>query len=280
MFVKWILTSFGTKHILHIHGGVFSRITLSKYKLWFLFLKYYFRTFDHIFCLTKEQYRMAAKCLGSTRALQLVPNYVEIPDVNRLDKSDQNLNLLYIGRLHPDKGILDSVRAVQQLTGNNIRFWIIGSGELERHLAALRDPRINFLGKKFGEDKNSFLSKAHVFLQPTSWPEGMPYSLLEAAAHGLALISTPVGAIDQILLHGKNGYFVEKGNIEMIRHVLQIFEANRELVVQMGKTSRKICEQRFSVDRLQVQYDQLLPKLCARVVNPQKQPFHLPKRTS
>ncbi len=260
MIIRKIMTSRKTKNILHIHGGVFSNIYLATNPFWQILLKYYLRGFDQIFCLTDEQYSAIKSRLGDLKNVKKVRNYVDIPDRKLLDKSDQNLNLLYLGRLHPQKGIMDAVEAVQQLREAKIKLWIIGAGELEAQLAEIQDPRIVFLGRKFGEDKNSFLSKAHVFLLPTSWPEGLPYALLEAAAHGLALIATPVGAINKVLFHGENGFFVEAGNVSMIAQTLETFINDRALALQMGEESRRICKERFALKNLQQIYDNVFKK--------------------
>lgn len=257
MVVRTIMPSLRTKHILHLHGGCFSDVDLANNKVWQLLLKFYFRRFDQIFCLTNEQYSTVSMCLGHSRSVKKIYNYVDIPDKRRLNKADKNLNLLYIGRLHPLKGICEAVEAVRQIKDDRIRFWIIGSGELETELAGIYDHRIDFVGKKVGTEKSTFLSKAHVFLLPSSWPEGLPYVLLEAAAHGLALISTPTGAIDQVLSHGKNGFFVKPGDVPMLAHTIEKLLADRSMVLKMGKESRRICEERFALKNFQQIYDNL-----------------------
>lgn len=260
MIVRTIMTSRNTKHILHMHGGIFSNIRLAMNPFWQVLLKYYLRGFDQIFCLTDEQYIAVKSGLGDLRNVTKVRNYVEIPDKKLLDKSGQNLNLLYIGRLHPKKGIMDTVGAVQKLNEAKIKLWIIGSGELEAQLAKIQDPRIVFLGKKFGEDKNLFLSKAHVFLLPSSWPEGLPYALIEAAAYGLALVATPVGAVDQVLYHGQNGFFVKSGSVTSIVETIEKLLADRAETLKMGRESRRICEERFALKNLQQIYNNLFQK--------------------
>jgi len=260
IIARLIMTSRIGKNVLHLHGGQFSNVNLAENPVWKTFLKFNMRRFDRIFCLTDEQYEYLSNCLDSQKNISKIYNYVDIPDRFQLDKDDVCLNLLYIGRLHPQKGIRQAVSAIQQLRENKIRFWIIGAGELEKELADIKDARIVFLGKKFGGEKNSYLSRAHIFLLPTSWPEGMPYALLEAASYGLALIATPVGAINQLLFHGKNGFFVEAKNVAMIARTLHIFLTDRALTLQMGRESRKICEEHFPLRKLQEIYDGLFAK--------------------
>jgi len=260
MITRTIMSSRRTKHILHLHGGRFSDVDLVKSSLWQVLLKTHLRRFDQIFCLTDEQYSMLSKSLGTSIKARQVYNYVDLPDLIRLDKSDANLNLVYIGRLHPLKGIREAVEAVRQIKDDRVRFWIIGSGELETELAAIDDHRIVLVGKKVGTEKSTFLSKAHVFLLPSSWPEGLPYALLEAAAYGLALIATPVGAIDQVLSHGENGFFVKPGDVPMLVQAIENLLADRAMALKMGRESRRICEQRFALKNLQQIYDNLFQK--------------------
>jgi len=127
MIAHTIMSSRMTKHILHLHGGCFSDVDLANNRAWQLLLKFHFRRFDQIFCLTNEQYSTVSMCLGNSRSVRKIYNYVDIPDKRRLNKADKNLNLLYIGRLHSLKGIREAVEAVRQIKEDRIRFWIIGT---------------------------------------------------------------------------------------------------------------------------------------------------------
>lgn len=243
-------------NILHLHGGNFSDVNLTRNPFFKKLLKLHFSSFSQIYCLTNEQYSNVTERFGCSKNVRRINNYVDIPNEAQLNKKDDNLNLLYIGRLHPLKGIREAISAVCKVKSERIRFWIIGSGELENELVQIKDKRIVFLGEKTGSDKEAFLSKAHVFLLP-SWSEGLPYSLLEAAAYGLALVATPVGAINQVLYDGRNGYFINPGSvINLVKTIEKLLE-DRSETLKMGKESRKICEERFSIKKLQKIYDKL-----------------------
>lgn len=244
-------------HVVHLHGGKFSDIDFAKYLLWRKLLKFHFNRFERIFCLTDEQYQAVKSSLKIPHKAKKIFNFVEIPEVKELDKNDEKLNLLYIGRLHPLKGIITAVNAVRGIEDKRLRFWIVGAGELENEIKQIDDPRIIFVGKRIGSEKNTFLARAHVFLFPTSWPEGMPYSLLEASAYGLALLSTSVGSIDQILFHEQNGFFVQPDDASALKQRIEYFLDNRALVEKMGIASRQICRERFSLVKLQDIYRDL-----------------------
>ena len=107
-----------------------------------------------------------------------------------------------------------------------------------------------------------------------SWGESLPYALLEAAAYGLALIATPVGAIDQVLFHGQNGFCVEPGNVPMITQAMEKLLADRTMVLKMGRESRRICEERFGLENLQQIYDNLFQKWDGGSVAPKSSFLH------
>jgi glycosyltransferase involved in cell wall biosynthesis len=96
---------------------------------------------------------------------------------------------------------------------------------------------------------------------PSSWPEGLPYAMLEAAAYGAALIGTNVGSVDKILFNEVNGFFIEPGNVNMLKDVIQKFLDNPKLAKEMGKESYRICKNLFSIEHLRKIYADLFVRL-------------------
>lgn len=247
-----------TRYILHLHGGDFGAIGFMHNKVIRYFLKFHFNSFDKIFCLTEEQYRFVEGILPGSDKISRIFNYIEIPDKEKISKEQDIINFLYIGRLHPDKGIMLAVETLMQLKKYNWRFWIIGAGELEEELANFNDERVVFLGKKFGEEKDEYLKKSHVFLLPSSWDEGLPYALLEAASFGLALVASDNGAIDQVISHNVNGLLIDPANKESFKDEIERLLLTPELVFSMGAQARQTAEQKFSLQELSAIYEQLL----------------------
>jgi glycosyltransferase involved in cell wall biosynthesis len=260
MITRTIMSSLRTKNILHLHGGNFANVSWANNAVWKALLKIHLRRFDQIYCLTNAQFSAVSEYVGKTDNVRKILNYVNIPDMNTLNNTDDTLNLLYIGRLHPLKGIKEAIEAVSQIQDNRIRFWIMGSGELENELRNVGDPRIVFLGPKVGKDKEEYLLRSHVLLLP-SWAESLPYALLEAASYGLALVSTPVGAVNEVLEENTNGFFVQPGDVSALRQSIERFINDPTLAARMGKESRRICEKRFSIGALAKIYDELFERL-------------------
>ncbi len=111
--------------------------------------------------------------------------------------------LLYLGRLHPIKGLPDLLRGwaeFRRRSGTEAKNWnlaIAGWGEsgheaelkVQAQAASLSDS-VHFLGPQFGDDKAAAYHHADAFVLP-SLSEGLPTAVLEAWAHGRPVLMTP-----------------------------------------------------------------------------------------
>src|SRR5262249_38964109 len=91
--------------------------------------------------------------------------------------------LLYIGRLHPGKGIAALLTAFSQRRDIDADFYVLGTGPDAGQIASLatQDDRIKALGAVDRDAVKEALHTSHIFLFP-SYHEGFPSSLLEAMA--------------------------------------------------------------------------------------------------
>ncbi len=138
-------------------------------------------------------------------------------------REEEVLNLLYVGRLEPEKGLSYLIRAVASLHGAHIRLHlnIVGEGAQEHELKAL----VNMQGLKsvvtfhgycpLGGKLAEHYRRAHLFVLP-SLTEGIPKVIIEAIAFGTPVIATQVGSIPSLIQHRKNGWLVKAGSSEAL----------------------------------------------------------------
>lgn len=125
----------------------------------------------------------------------IIPNAVSVPErvPEREWQPHGNLRLVFLGRLHPIKGIENLLRALAML-GDDITLMICGSGEpaYTKSLKALAEAlqiqhRIKFVGHVEGDDKSKILWRSDICIVP-SFTENFAMVVAEALGHSLPVI--------------------------------------------------------------------------------------------
>jgi teichuronic acid biosynthesis glycosyltransferase TuaC len=114
--------------------------------------------------------------------------------------------LVFVGRLHPVKGLIFLIEAIAKLKAEGrLRFdtILIGEGELRTRLESLiaqysLNNQVRLTGEVSHENVPKWLRAADAFCLP-SITEGMPNVVLEAQACGLPVIATSVGALPELI---------------------------------------------------------------------------------
>ena len=117
------------------------------------------------------------------------------------------LQMVFAGRLHPDKGIETACKAAMRCPANSVQFDIYGDGDAEyvAHLHATYGdcPHIHFRGKVAGHELAEIYPRYDVLIFPSEWEEPFALTPLEAAAAGIAIIGTTTGGSGEFLCHEK-----------------------------------------------------------------------------
>lgn len=149
------------------------------------------------------------------------------------------LNLLFVGRLTPVKGlrVLMSAMTKVRATLSDVSLTLIGDG-FDRTWAeaeALRIGGVVLLGYQSQERVAEELSKADAFVLP-SFAEGVPVALMEAMAAARPVIATRVGGVSELVEHGVSGYMVAPGNPdELAEAILRLADSDRAAMGIVGR---------------------------------------------
>lgn len=134
--------------------------------------------------------------------------------------------LLFVGRLIPEKGVLDLVKAVARVNRTTpCRLLVAGDGPIASVVAETADEFgiascVELLGYVAGPDLVSFYREADAFVMPTYWAEGFPIVLCEAMSAGLPIVTTALrGAADR-LEEGVNAIFVPPRSPDLLAKAL------------------------------------------------------------
>jgi len=122
---------------------------------------------------------------------------------------------------------------------------------------------VTIAGKVSGEEKFRLIKSADIFVLPTYYPpEGHPWSIVEAMAAGLPVISTDQGAITESVIDSVNGYIVEKNDPRDLAEKIIRLCRDSDLRLHMSRESRRLYEREFTekkmVERMTVAFNAAL----------------------
>jgi glycosyltransferase involved in cell wall biosynthesis len=229
--------------ILHFHGSKAALLGRQGGSAFKVATRLLLRLTDGVFVLSSEEQRQFLEFRPSTR-VYVVRNPYERKPFPRRETGDTDVpQLLYVGRLLREKGVLDLVEAMPSvLERARCRLVIVGDGGVER---ALRD-RIHDLGLAESVSLAGYLegdallrayADADVFVLP-SWSEGFPTVLAEAMDAGLPIVTTRIqGAVDY-LIEGEHALFTAPRDVHGLAAALAEAVRSAELRARMGAANR------------------------------------------
>ncbi len=162
-----------------------------------------------------------------------------------LSEGDE-IHLLFLSRFVREKGIYELLEAYKSilLDYENVKLVFAGTApEEDRMQNWVKDEgladKIEFKGYVRDENKADVLRQSHVFVFPTYYGEGCPVSLLEAMAAGMAIITTPVGGIPDIIEHNKNGVLLDaEVTVDNIKRAVETLLDSPRMIKDMGEVNR------------------------------------------
>jgi glycosyltransferase involved in cell wall biosynthesis len=180
----------------------------------------------------------------------------------RVKWSASPLRVVFVGRLHPVKGLSYLLSAVKSLEGQlPIELTLVGDGpERARLEAEARSlPNVHFLGEKQPVEVASLLAQADLFVMPSvdleKQAEGTPTAVIEAMAAGLPIVCTDAGGLPRLVQHNVNGLVVPQRDPVALARAIWHLATEPELRQAMGKHNCQIARSRdWSVIVEQVEY--------------------------
>jgi len=144
-----------------------------------------------------------------------------------------------------------------------LRFCVVGGGPDEQAVrTAIHDygvgDRFTLLGER--EEAWTLLAGFDLFVL-SSRTEGLPNALMEAMMAGLPCVCTDVGGCGELVAHGLTGYLVDPGDARALADRIVELAADTALRSTMGGAGRKRITERYSVERLVSEVEQVLLRL-------------------
>lgn len=150
---------------------------------------------------------------GLSNPIAIIPNATDLPDIAPRKSRGGVRTLLFLGRIHPKKGLAELVMGWARACQRSLKLsktwrleiagWDDGGHVLKlvRQIADLGlGDSIQITGPSFGEEKDALLRRADAFVLP-SFSEGMPMTALEAWAYRLPVYMTSECNLPEGFLH-------------------------------------------------------------------------------
>jgi glycosyltransferase involved in cell wall biosynthesis len=260
--LSWVHAT-GRPHMITPHGMLDSwAVRNSRWKKRIALWAYERRHLESAGCLHAlcDAEVEAMRAFGLRNPVCVVPNSISLlahGDAGHEVVSNANpKTLLYLGRLHPKKGLTTLLRAWHRFDGRRdqggdwqlvVAGWDQGGYERElRQLAEMLsiNGSVRFSGPQFGADKDALFRSATAFVLP-SVSEGLPMVVLEAWSYRLPVLMTrhcnlPEGlAAGAALAIGSD----DEGIAQGLKALARMTDLDRQ---RMGERGAKLCEERFS----------------------------------
>jgi glycosyltransferase involved in cell wall biosynthesis len=204
----------------------------------------------------------------------LIPNAVDAEEFQARDRSlargqvrqelglaEEDLLLISVGNLSPEKGHEQLLARISDLTRNHldVHLLMVGTGPLRQRLELHSDElglsdRVHFLGSR--PDVPRLLTSADVFVL-TSETEGMPAVLIEAGMSGLPSVAFNVGGVAEVLDHGVTGMLIAPGDLKGFGEALARLCRDRDRRTRMGDAARRRCLDHFDLRTIALEYEEL-----------------------
>lgn len=197
---------------------------------------------------------------------------VPVPPQAHQPDSDRPPRLLQACRFLTKKGLDTTVQALAILRreGHDITLTLAGDGP---EMPALRDmvsslgldKAVTFTGFLGPEELARLYREHDLFLHPSRTTaqgdrEGIPNALLEAMAHGLPVVSTRHSGIPEAIIHGENGWLIDKSDPAELAGALRVLVGSAGERGRLGAQARHTITERFStsacIHALESSYDE------------------------
>jgi poly(glycerol-phosphate) alpha-glucosyltransferase len=239
----------------------------------------------HAVCDAEAQ---AIRAYGLKNPIAIIPNGVDLPDVRTANAERQMSNwqpvieggrkiLLYLGRLHPKKGLVNLLRAWARVSPERgvrhgewalaIAGWDQGGHEVELKQIAtelairwadirairsevgnqkseIESASVLFLGPQFGPDKDVCFRACDAFVLP-SFSEGLPVAVLEAWAYGKPVLMTPQCNLPEGFATGA-AVRIEPNPESIARGLEELFRTPGPALRALGANGRSLVASRFA----------------------------------
>lgn len=227
---------------------------------------------DYFIAVSKEIESALKRCNFPSDRIVYLPNGVDTelfypPEKEEKQSLREKINIkasiagIFVGRLVNEKGLTYLINAWKDITIRNpdAKLYLLGNGYLLKRLKDMTSEynlKDNLVFKGTVDNVYDYLKSADLFILP-SVTEGLSNTMLEAMATGLPVVGTRISGNEDLIINKKNGFLVPPKDSKALSEAIQTLLTDKNLRENMGKSSRRIIEERYSIDKIVDRYLEL-----------------------
>src|SRR5208282_960163 len=163
-------------------------------------------------------------------------------------RNAESTSLLYFGRLSPEKGVDDLLRAMQNLP--HVRLIVAGDGpdrgRLEQLAAQLKLLNVDFVGQLQGVELDRTIAHANFTVLPSHAYETLGKTILESYAAGRAVVASDMGSRRELIDEGQSGLLYKTGDVPQLASAIKLLSSRPELAEEMGRAGRERVREQYA----------------------------------
>jgi glycosyltransferase involved in cell wall biosynthesis len=270
---KLILTAaarfLGCFHVLHLHDYDYASDFAARSPRQQLLIRRMFQYADCVVALGQRDRMTLTGLLGvDDRRIVVAHNCVPDPGTRNV-RVDETPLIVFLGRLSERKGVKELLLALSHPIMSEARWRAVVAGDgpvddYRRQAAAMAlSDLVEMPGWLDADEARALCARADILVLP-SHAEGMAMAVIEGLAHGLAVVTTRVGAHEEVISDGETGIFVPVGDKDALAATLAKLVADPELRMRLSDKARAHYLNHFSMNAyirsLEKLYDAVSPQ--------------------
>ena len=243
----------GVPYIVHLHGIDYREFWSSAHPLLARAIDRLFSHSERIVVMGRYWADVITDRLPQTNnKIVTIPNATPTSSSAHVPAADDRVRITFLGQLGARKGTPHLIAALGRLAHR--QDWtatIAGDGEVSesreqvgQHLIA---DRVLVPGWLELRERDRLLRNTDILVLP-SLAENLPMVIMEAFARGIPVISTPVGAIPEVIEHGRNGLMVPVGDEGKLAEALEQLIEDPVLRRRLGRAARRDHAERYDFE--------------------------------
>ena len=212
--------------VSHLHGNSDQMKRVSLKSLMYLYSSFFVK---HIIAVSKSVLKDYKYSSFITKKTSVLYNFVDKENLMKSVEKDTNIydfDFVFLGRLSFEKNPLKIAEISSRILEEDptLKFGVIGDGPLKNEMENIFikngvRSQVDFLG--FVENPYKILSLSKFMIMCSKF-EGTPMAAIEALHLGVPIITYPTDGLNELIIHGQNGYFAKDDN-EFKEYAFKVF---------------------------------------------------------